>query len=286
MNKTAKERLQMVVPGHKKLSQRKQCKLLDINRSSLYFKPLGESGLNLELMKEIDKVHLKQPAFGVLRMQDELLEQGHQVNEKRIRRLMRKMNINAIYPKPNLSKLGKAKYIRPYLLGNLKINRPNQVWEIDISYIPMKKGFMYLTAVIDVYSRYILGWQLSNSLDKENQTELIEELFERYGTPRILNSDQGSQYTCPNWIECLKKHNVEISMDGKGRALDNIYIERFWRSIKYDYIYLCPAESGLDLYQGIDEFIEGYNKRKHQGVNRTKPINLYNHQPKNKLKSA
>src|SRR5699024_8160654 len=194
MNKTAKERLQMVEPSNKKLSQRKQCGLLNVNRSSLYFKPLGESGFNLELMKEIDRIHLKQPVFGVLRMQDELSEQGYQVNEKRIRRLMRKMNINAIYPKPNLSRLGKAKYIHPYLLGNLKINRPDQVWEIDISYIPMKKGFMYLTAVIDVYSRYILGWQLSNSLDKENQTELIEELFERYGTPEILNSDQGSQY--------------------------------------------------------------------------------------------
>ncbi len=139
------------------------------------------------------------------------------------------MNINAVYPKPNLSKLGRAKYIHPYLLRGLNINRPNQVWSIDITYIPMRKGFMYLTAVIDVYSRYLLGWQLSNSLDKETQTELVEELFDKYGTPEIINSDQGSQYTSNNWINCLKEHQVKISMDGKGRALNNIYIERFWR---------------------------------------------------------
>ncbi|MGH3096783.1 MAG: IS3 family transposase [Streptosporangiales bacterium] len=276
----------MVNTKDKKLSQRKQCNLLSVNRSGLYYKPLGESKLNLKLMKKIDKIHLEEPAFGVLRMQDELEEEGYVVNHKRVRRLMRKMQINAIYPKPNLSKLGKTKYIYPYLLRNLNINRPNQVWEIDISYIPMRKGFMYLTAVIDVYSRYILGWQLSNSLEKENQTTLIEDLFERYGTPEILNSDQGSQYTSNNWIECLKEYNVKISMDGRGRATDNIYIERFWRSIKYDYIYLNPAESGLELYEGIDIFVEKYNRRKHQGVERKKPINLYNCQTKNKLKSA
>ena len=145
---------------------------------------------------------------------------------------------------------------------------------------------MYLTAVIDVYSRYLLGWQLSNSLDKETQTELIEELFQQYGTPEILNSDQGSQYTCDNWINCLKEHEVKISMDGKGRALDNIYIERFWRTIKYDHIYLNPAKSGLELYQGIDEFIKGYNQRKHQGIDRQKPNDLYNCLTQNKLKSA
>src|SRR5699024_236090 len=212
----------MINTKNRNISQRKQCKLLSISRGGLYYKPLGESDLNLKLMRMIDEINLEEPAFGVLRLQDELEERGYKVNVKCIRRLRNKMGIKTIYPKRNLSKLGKAKYIHPYLLRNLKIERSNQVWAIDITYIPMRKGFMYLTAVIDVYSRYILGWQLFNSMDKENQTELIEELFERYGTPEILNSDQGIQYTCPNWIECLKGHGVTISMDGKGRALDNI----------------------------------------------------------------
>lgn len=237
-------------------------------------------------MRLIDEIHLEEPTFGVLRLQDELEERGYKVNVKRIRRLRNKMGIKTIYPKRNLSKLGKTKYIHPYLLKNLKIERPNQVWAIDITYIPMLKGFMYLTAVLDVYSRYILGWQLSNSLDKETQTELVEELFEEYGTPEIINSDQGSQYTSKNWVNCLKSNNVKISMDGKGRAIDNIYIERFWRSIKYDYIYLNPAENGMELYRGIDNFIRKYNRRKHQGIGRVKPIKLYATKRKNKLKSA
>lgn len=276
----------MIKPKHKKISQNKQCDLLSISCSSLYYKPLGESKLNLELMELMDKIHLKYPTFGVLRIQDELEEYGYKVNVKRIRRLKNKMRIKTIYPKRNLSKLGKAKYIHPYLLRNLKINRPNQVWAIDITYIPMKSGFMYLTAVIDVYSRCILGWQLSNTLEKETQTELIEELFEIYGTPEIINSDQGSQYTCDTWINCLKNNGVKISMDGQGRAKDNIFIERFWRTIKYDYIYLNPAENGLELYQGIDVFIKEYNNRKHQGIDRQKPIKLFATERKNKLKSA
>ena len=240
------------------LSIRKQCKLLKISRSNLYFKPNGETDLNLDIMKEIDRINMKYPSFGVLRIKNELEEAGYQVNHKRIRRLMKKMGIEVIYPKRNLSRLGRAEYVHPYLLRNLNITRPNQVWQIDISYIPMKKGFMYLTAIIDVYSRFIVGWQISNSLDKETQTELLNESIERYGKPEIVNSDQGSQYTSKNWINCLKGHEIRISMDGKGRATDNIYVERFFRSIKYDYIYLNPAETGLDLYLGIKKFIEEY----------------------------
>lgn len=237
-------------------------------------------------MKAIDKINLKYPSFGALRIKNELEEQGFNVNVKRIRRLMKKMSIEVIYPKRNLSKLGRAEYVRPYLLRNLNITRANQVWQIDISYVPMKKGFMYLTAVIDVYSRFIVGWQLSNSLEKETQTELINELIEKYGKPEIINSDQGSQYTSKKWIDCLNEHNVKISMDGKGRATDNIFVERFFRTIKYDYIYLNPAETGLDLYQGIKNFIEKYNKRKHQGINHQKPINLYKIKKPIQLKSA
>jgi len=229
---------------------------------------------------------MEHPSFGVLRLQDELSEHNLLVNHKRVRRLMRKMGISAIYPKQNLSRIGKAEYIRPYLLRGLDVTRPNQVWAIDISYIPMKKGFLYLTAVIDLYSRYLVGWQLSNSLEAETQTELIDDLIQHYGKPEIINSDQGSQYTSDQWISCLQGHQIKISMDGKGRATDNSFIERFFRSIKYDYIYLNPAESGVELYQGIKKYIESYNNRKHQGVNRLKPICLYNQKQILHLRSA
>jgi putative transposase len=199
---------------------------------------------------------------------------------------MKIMGVETIYPKRNLSKLGLAKYIRPYLLRGLDITQGNHVWQIDISYIPMKKGFMYLTAIIDVYSRYIVGWQISNTLEKETQTELMSEAVKKYGKPEIINSDQGSQYTSKNWAECMEGHGIKISMDGKGRATDNIFIERFFRTIKYDYIYLNPSESGWELYQGIKEFIEQYNKRKHQGINNQKPIELYKFKQNNQLKSA
>jgi len=273
--RTVKQRQQMVDQSARKLSVRSQCDLLSINRSRLYYKPRGESEENLALMNTMDKLFTKDPTLGVLRMQDELDEQGHRLNVKRIRRLLRQMGIEAIYPKKNLSKRGKAKYIHPYCLRTMKIERPNQVWAIDITYIPMKKGFMYLTAVIDLYSRYIVGWQISNSLEKETQTERLAELIGRYGTPEIINSDQGSQYTCEHWVSFLKSHGIKISMDGKGRATDNAYIERFFRTLKWEHIYLHPAQDGLELYQGVDTFINKYNNRKHQGINRRKPLELY-----------
>lgn len=276
----------MINPKNKQLSQRVQCDLLSVSRSSLYYTPLGESDFNLKLMKLIDEIHMEHPTFGVLRLQDELEEHGIRVNVKRIRRLKKLMRLPTIYPKRNLCKLGKAKYIHPYLLRNLEVVRANQVWCIDITYIPMKRGFLYLTAAIDEYSRFIVGWDLSNTLDKENQTELIERLFDQYGTPEIINSDQESQYTCQGWISCLRKNDVKISMDGKGRAIDNIFIERFWRTIKYDYVYLNPAENGVVLYQGISRFIKKYNHRKHQGINRVKPSEMFAIEKENKLNSA
>ena len=265
----------MVDKQDKRLSIRRQCKILEISRSGWYYNPVGESGLNLELMRLMDEIFLAEPTFGVLRMQDTLADKGHRVNVKRIRRLLRKMGVDPIYPKRNLSKLGKTKYIRPYLLRGLEIVRPGQVWAIDITYIPMKRGFMYLTAVIDLYSRYIVGWQLSNSLDATNQTELVEELISKYGGPEIINSDQGSQYTCSNWVAFLKTNNIRISMDGKGRATDNAFIERFFRSLKWDHVYLYPAEDGLQLHKGIKWFVEKYNNRSHQGINREKPFERY-----------
>ena len=280
-----KERREMIDKQHR-LSVRKQCGLLCINRSNLYYSPKKESDTNLILMTEIDKIHLKYPSFGIRRITQELREIGFIVNRKRVRRLMQLMRIATIYPKRNLSKLGKATYIRPYLLKDLKIEKANQVWQIDISYIPMKRGFMYLTAIIDVYSRYIVGWQLSNTLEKETQTLVMNEAIKKYGKPEIVNSDQGSQYTSNHWIGCMENHGIKISMDGKGRATDNIYIERFFRTIKYDYIYLNPVESGWELYEGIQDFIKGYNKRSHQGIDNQKPKDLFNFELTNQLKSA
>lgn len=280
-----KERREMIDKQHR-LSVRKQCGLLCINRSNLYYSPKKESDTNLILMTEIDKIHLKYPSFGIRRITQELREIGFIVNRKRVRRLMQLMRIATIYPKRNLSKLGKATYIRPYLLKDLKIEKANQVRQIDISYIPMKRGFMYLTAIIDVYSRYIVGWQLSNTLEKETQTLVMNEAIKKYGKPEIVNSDQGSQYTSNHWIGCMENHGIKISMDGKGRATDNIYIERFFRTIKYDYIYLNPVESGWELYEGIQDFIKGYNKRSHQGINNQKPKDLFNFELTNQLKSA
>lgn len=196
------------------LSIRAQANLLDVDRSGYYYKPVGESVENQVLMATIDTLFLDDPTLGVFGMQDELSDFELLYNVKRIRRLMRKMCLDPIYPKRNLSKLGKAKYIYPYLLRNLAITQPNQVWAIDITYIPMKSGFMYLTAIIDVYSRFIVGWQISNSLAQKTQTAVLNQAIERYGKPEIINSDQGSKYTCEHWISTLKELKVTISMDG------------------------------------------------------------------------
>lgn len=271
-----RERLKLT-DSDEALSMRKQASLLQVHRSALYYKPVGESEENLSLMGEMDRLFLSDPTLGVLGMQDELKELHLFYNEKRIRRLLRKMGIEPIYPKKNLSKLGKAKYIHRYLLRGLTIDRPNQVWAIDITYVPMKSGFMYLTAIIDVYSRFIVGWQVSNSLDKETQTEVLQGAIDRYGKPEIVNSDQGSQYTSAHWVEYLEAEDIEISMDGKGRATDNAFIERFFGTIKRKHIYLHPSKDGLELYQGIDRFIDRYNnKRRHQGIGRVKPVERYN----------
>ena len=182
----------------------------------------------------------------------------------------------AIYPKRNLSKLGQAEYIRPYLLKGLKIERPNQVWAIDITYIPMKNGFLYLTAIIDIYSRFVVGWGLSNSLDAEYSLAVLKQAVEQHGKPEIINSDQGSQFTCNLWIEYLEQNNIRISMDGKGRAIDNIFIERLWRSVKYDYVYLNPNDDGVELYHGLNEYFNHYNNHlAHQGIGRKTPVSLY-----------
>ena len=273
--RTVKE-LQGYIAEDKHISIRHQCEMVGVNRSSVYYDPVGESQENLQLMRLMDEHHLEHPTEGVLQMQDFLFLCGFLVNHKRVRRLLRRMGVMAIYPKRNLSKLGNAKYIRPYLLRNLKIDHPNHVWAIDITYIPMAHGFMYLTAIIDVYSRFVVGWDVFNSLDAENSLEVLKRAIAIYGKPEIINSDQGSQFTCALWTEYVEDAGIKISMDGKGRAIDNIFIERLWRTVKQDYVYLHPAENGLGLYSGLRTFFGYYNTQKsHQGIGRITPEQLY-----------
>lgn len=229
-------------------------------------------------MELIDRDHTEDGTKGVIGMTDYLRVEKHiNVGTRRVRRLMRKMGIEAIYPRKRLSVLGQAVYIKKYLLRGLKITHKNQVWSIDITYIPMAHGFMYLTAIIDVYSRFIVGWSLHNTLDASNCVQVLREAISKHGTPEIINSDQGCQFTCQEWEdECAKHPEMKVSMDGRGRAKDNIWIERFWRSIKYQYIYTHPAEDGLELYNGVSKYIDRYNyKRCHQGINRQIPGKLY-----------
>lgn len=264
------------ISDNEKLSLRQQCQLLGISRSSIYYDPVGESDENLRIMRLMDQEHLDHPTHGVLQIQDFLSGQSLKVNPKRIRRLLRLMGIMAIYPKRNLSKLGHAKYVRPYHLRGLEITHSNHVWAIDITYIPMAKGFMYLVAIIDLYSRMVVGWDVFNSLNAENPLMVLKSAIAQYGKPEIINSDQGSQFTCALWIEFVDGSDIKISMDGKGRALDNIFIERLWRTVKQDYVYLNPASNGTELYQGLRQFFNYYNTRKtHQGIGRQTPIKRY-----------
>ena len=268
--------LKVFVQKENKLSVRCQCVLLGIHRSGLSYRPVQESAENLQIMRLMDENNLKHPTSGVLRMEDFLFSLGFIVNHKRVRRLLRKMGIMAIYPKRNLSKLGLAKYIRPYLLKDLDVIKSNQVWAIDITYIPMAKGFLFLTAIIDLYSRFVVGWGLSNSLDAASSHMVLKAAISTHGKPEIINSDQGCQFTCTDWIEYLEKEGIMISMDGKGRAIDNIFIERLWRSVKYDYVYLHPANDGKELYKGLQEYFAYYNyELAHQGIGRRTPVSLY-----------
>lgn len=269
------ERL-LMVNRKEPLSIRCQCDLVSVSRGSFYYKPLGETEENLRIMRLMDEHYLDHPTEGVIRMRDFLLALGIVANHKRVRRLLRLMGLMAIYPKKNLSRLGQAKYIKPYLLRDLKITRPNQVWAIDITYIPMPKGFLYLTAIIDVYSRYVVGWGISNSLDASCSLNVTKEAIQRYGKPEIINSDQGSQFTCHEWIDLLEKEEIKISMDGKGRAIDNIFIERFWRSVKWDYVYIKVPSDGLELYSGLKDYMDYYNNQLcHQGIDHQIPAVRY-----------
>jgi putative transposase len=235
-----------------------------------------ESEENLQLMREIDKIYTAHPFYGARRILMNLQQRGKQFNIKRIRRLMKLMGIEAIFPKPNLSKKEQGHEIYPYLLKKLIINQLNQVWATDITYIPMKSGFLYLVAIIDLYSRFILSYCLSNSLSEYFCLDCLQIALKNWGKPSIFNSDHGSQFTGKNFTQILKNEEIKISMDSKGRALDNIFIERFWRTLKYEYIYLNVFENGFELEKGLNRFIQFYNyERKHQSLNYLTPANIY-----------
>ena len=258
-------------------SKARQCQLLGIARSTSYYKRKeGESHKNLKMMELMDKRYNKCAAMGVRQMVDFLKGEGYQVGKKLVRRLMALMGLRAVYPLKSLSKGGWIKYRMPYLLRGLRITRRNQVWSTDISYIPMENGFMYLYAIIDVYSRYIVGWGLYNTLDASNAVEVLEKAIARHGTPEIINSDQGVQYTCEDWHYACDKYGIRISMDGRARCLDNVWIERFWRTIKREYVYLNPEPTVGALRRGIAKYIDYYNNRRcHQGLSHRTPGAIY-----------
>lgn len=265
----------LVYASNKELSIRKQCELLDVPRSSFYYESKEEPQENVELMHEMDRHLTVHPTEGVNSLVFYFRALGIQVGPKRIRRLMRLMGRETIYRRKNLTKLGQKVYIKPYLLKDLKITRANQVWCTDITYVPMRQGFMYLTAYIDVYSRKIVGWGLSNTMSTSWCLEVLEDAIEKYGTPVIINSDQGSQYTSGSWQSFMECRGIESSMDGKGRALDNVWIERFWRSLKHDHVYLHPMSNGLELWKSIQYYMTYYNGRVHHTTKET-PDNKYN----------
>ena len=239
-----------------------QCRLLEVARSSFYYRPVPVSGEDLEVMRRIDAIHLDYPFLGSRRVQDELERVGLWVNRKKIQRLMRRMGIAALYPKPRTSAPAPGHRIYPYLLREVEVTHPNQVWASDITYIPMAHGFMYLVAVLDWFSRRVLTWELSNTMDTAFCVAALEEALQRFGPPEIFNTDQGSQYTSEAFTGVLQSHQVAISMDGRGRFLDNIFIERLWRSVKYEDIYLRAYDTPLALYKGLQKYFGFYNARR------------------------
>jgi putative transposase len=227
-------------------------------------------------MRLIDEIHLQYPFYGTRRLCDELEDYGHRVNRKRVQRLMRLMGLSALYPKPRTSQPGKGHKIYPYLLRGLEINRPDQVWATDICYIPMAKGFMYLVAIMDWHSRRVLSWRLSNTMDSDFCVEALEEALERHGAPEIFNTDQGAQFTSEAFTDVLKTHEIAISMDGKGRWVDNVFVERLWRSVKYEDVYLHAYETPAELRAGLSEYFQFYNRRRrHSSLDRRTPDAVY-----------
>lgn len=256
------DRKRLIESDNQAISISKQCELLQISRSGFYYKGLGESQETIDIMNHIDKFHSQDPTLGSRRICELLKALGYHVGRGRVRRLMRRMRIKTVYCIPRTTIIDKVSYKHPYLLRNLQINHSNHVWATDITYIPMRRGFMYMTAIIDLRSRYIVSWSLSNSMDVEWITSFVSDAFDQHGKPEIMNSDQGVQYTSKLYTSLLKDSGVAISMDGKGRAIDNVFIERFWRTLKYEKLYLCPTDDIKQLYNDIKHFINYYNNER------------------------
>jgi putative transposase len=252
----------MIEPKHPKLPIVRQCELLGLPRASYYHQPEPESDKNLQLMRVIDETYLAYPVFGSRQMARWLRRQGHAVNRKRVQRLMRLMGLEAIYQKPNLSRPNPEHRIYPYLLRKLQVVRPNQVWATDITYVPIQGGYIYLCAVIDWYSRAVLAWELSNTLDAGFCVRAVQRALDKYGVPEIFNTDQGCQFTSAEFTQPLLALGVKLSMDGKGRALDNVFVERLWRTVKYHEIYLKSYCSQIDAHTNLDTFFRFYNERR------------------------
>jgi putative transposase len=255
-------RRQMIEPEHPELSIVWQCELVSISRSGFYYQPAGETPLNLELMRLIDRQFLETPWYGSRQMARHLRRAGYTVGRKRVRRLMAKMGLEPIYQRPRTTVPHPEHQVYPYLLRELVIERPNQVWCADITYIPMQHGFLYLVAVMDWATRKVLSWRVSNTMDADFCMEALEEALARFGKPEIFNTDQGSQFTSPRFTAVLRAAGVRISMDGRGRWMDNVFIERLWRSLKYECIYLHAFETGSALRAGLRDWIGYYNVRR------------------------
>ena len=265
----------MIESGHPQFSIRRQCELLGLNRSSFYYEAATETIENLRLMRRIDEQYLKTPFFGSRRMAAWLAREGKEVNRKRVKRLMGLMGLEAIHPGPRTTVRDPDHKVYPYLLRGVRVERRDQVWSSDITYIPMHQGFMYLTAVIDWHSRYVLSWSLSNSLDGRSCLETLEEAL-RGGKPEIFNTDQGVQYTARSFTGRLESAGVAVSMDGRGRALDNVFVERLWRSLKYEEVYLKDYRSVAELVSGLTNWFRFYNhERPHQSLKYRTPAEVY-----------
>ena len=270
------KRKQMIERNDQKLSISRQCSMLKVNRSSFYYTPKPINPGDLELMRLIDEQYMKTPTAGSRTMRTILRRLGYKPNRKKVQRLMRLMGLEAIYPKPKTSRPHPQHKVYPYLLRDMIIDRPNQVWAADITYIPMSSGFMYLVAVMDWHSRKVLSFRLSNTLDADFCVDALAEAIARYGPPQIFNTDQGAQFTSNEFNQTLKAHGITISMDGRGRAVDNIMIERLWWTLKYHYIYLHSFETGSQLRNGLLQWFEFYNSRRfHQRLDDMTPDEVY-----------
>ena len=265
----------MIDRGHKQLSLVRQCTLLNISRASVYYRPVSTRAEDLELMARMDRQYLKTPFYGSRRMKAWLLAEGYLVSRSKVRRLMRLMGLEAIYRRPNTSKPAPGHRVYPYLLKGVDVNRVDQVWAADITYIPMAQGFLYLVAIMDWHSRHVLAWKLSNTMDTDFCVTALEAALGK-GRPEVFNTDQGAQFTSDAFTQTLQERGIRVSMDGKGRYLDNIFVERLWRSIKYEEVYLKAYQTVAEARVGINAYLEFYNRRRpHQSLGYRTPAQVY-----------